>query len=969
MSNSDGIGPSGPRTREPTAVDRGAQDAARHSAQYARSLIEASLDPLVTIDVDGTIMDVNSATEKVTGVARDRLIGSDFSLYFTEPGVARTGYQQAFSLGSVTDYPLAIRHVRGSVTEVLYNATVYRDDRGRIAGVFAAARDVTARREVERELARQRERLHLVLGSSRLGMWDWNIQTGEAVLDERWAEILGYTLQELQPISSETWTRLSHPDELAVEDLLTQRHIQGRDPYYDIQMRMRHRDGRWIWLRDRGKIVEWTPNGQPLRMTETLEDIDEAHETADKLAAAEEQFRLAMDSSAIGMCLVSGDGSFLRVNPTLCHMLGRDDAELRACTWQELTHSEDLETDLALVQDVLEGRRDHYQLLKRYVAADGHIIWCDLSVAAVRNADGSVRYFVSQIVNVSERVNAQQALAEREELLRVVLDRSPDATVRFDRDLRVEFVNRTMVELSGLTAEQWLGRTFTEVGYLTENAANWSLHGQRVLETGEAAVFEYATESADGHRWSEASLAPEFAPDGSVAHVVMTSRDISARRLAEQELRALATHDPLTGLANRAALGDEIDRALRASRRTGLSTAVLMIDLDRFKNVNDSLGHGAGDELLQAAARRLDSTVRGGDLVARAGGDEFVIVMRGLDDPADAVRTAWRIVGDFRAPFPVHGGDLFATASVGVSIAGQTSTAHDLMREADTAMYVAKTEGRDRATVFNEELRIAVTSRLTIEGDLRRALDRNEFAVWYQPEISLTTGRVIAVEALLRWHHPGGETYIADRFISIAEETGLILDIGDWVLRETCAQAAAWAAARPDHQLTVRVNVSALQLVEGGLLTALDDALASSGLDPALLCVEITETALLRETTTVRDNLAGIRARGIRIAVDDFGTGYASLAYLRQYPIDVLKIDRSFVGNVTTDDQARKLVAGIVALADALGITVTAEGVESEAQATILRQLRCPGAQGFLYSPAVHADQITALLDTTFPHG
>jgi EAL domain-containing protein (putative c-di-GMP-specific phosphodiesterase class I) len=271
--------------------------------------------------------------------------------------------------------------------------------------------------------------------------------------------------------------------------------------------------------------------------------------------------------------------------------------------------------------------------------------------------------------------------------------------------------------------------------------------------------------------------------------------------------------------------------------------------------------------------------------------------------------------------------------------------------------------------LFNEELRTAVTSRLALEADLRHALDRGQLAVWYQPEVDLTTGSVIAVEALLRWHHPDGDVYTADRFIEIAEETGLILDIGDWVLKEACSQAAAWIREAPDRRLTVRVNVSALQLAEAGLLGALDIALSTSGLDPSRLCIEITETALLHETAAARENLEGIRARGTQIALDDFGTGYASLAYLRQYPVDVIKIDRSFITHLTTHDYDHRLVAGIIALADALDMKVTAEGVEHPSQAALLKELGCPGAQGYLYSRAVPADQVVALLGTVFPHG
>ncbi len=594
--------------------------------------------------------------------------------------------------------------------------------------------------------------------------------------------------------------------------------------------------------------------------------------------------------------------------------------------------------------------------------------WFETRVDPVVAADGSVTDVITTSRDVTERRLAQDQLRDSEALLSVILEGSRDGTAIYDPDMRMGYVNRRVVELSGVPAEAWVGRTMEDMGYPPEAVGFWTTRIRAVFDTGEPATMQYEVDNTEGHRWYEASLSPQPAADGSVASVISTNRDITERVLAEQALLELATHDPLTGLVNRVALLDEITRALSAGQRTARSTAVLMVDLDRFKNVNDSLGHAVGDALLQAAANRLTGAIRGGDLVGRTGGDEFIVVMRDLDDPAEAVSAAWRLVEEFRRPFPTADGELFSTVSIGVAVSTDTSEPADLMREADTALFDAKGDGRDRVSAFNEQLRATVTSRLAIEGDLRRALERGQLAVWYQPEVDLVTGAVIAAEALVRWHHPSGELYSADRFVEVAEETGMILDIGDWVLREACMQAAAWAVDREDRPITVRVNVSALQLAEGGLLAALDDALATSGLDPAHLCLEITETALLRETTVARDNLAGIRDRGIRIAIDDFGTGYASLTYLHRYPIDVLKVDRSFITDITVNEYDRRLVGGLIALARHLELSVTAEGVETHDQAEVLRELGCPGAQGYLYSRAVPADQLAAMLDTEFPH-
>jgi diguanylate cyclase (GGDEF)-like protein len=427
--------------------------------------------------------------------------------------------------------------------------------------------------------------------------------------------------------------------------------------------------------------------------------------------------------------------------------------------------------------------------------------------------------------------------------------------------------------------------------------------------------------------------------------------------------------DPLTGLANRTALLEEISRALAAGQRSDRLTAVLMLGLDRFQGVNDTFGHGVGDALLGSAVDRIEKVSRAGDLVARLGGDVFVVAMRELDDPEEALGAAARLVEEFREPFLFNGLEMYATASVGVAIAARGGDAGHVLRDADAAMCTAKEAGRDRVSVFNEDLRTVLALRLAVETELRRARERGQLALWYQPEVNLLTGKVIAVEALLRWNHPDGTVWCPDKFIPVAEDTGLVLTIGDWVLREACNQAAAWARSRSIPRITTRVNVSALQLAESRLLDTVDNALATSGLDPSLLCLEITEGTLLRETGIVRINLNGIHDRGISLAIDDFGTGFASLTYLSRYPIDVIKIDRSFIAGTTDLDRDHRLVAGIIGLSKTLGITVTAEGVETPEQAALLLEMGCPSAQGWLYSKALPADEVTPLLDRTYPTG
>ena len=742
-------------------------------------------------------------------------------------------------------YELELEMVRldGTRGWMLARGEALRDADGAIVGITGVAMDVTEHKTASDALAAQTQRLELVLKSSRLGVWDWNMITGEVVFDERWAEIVGYRLAELQPVSIETWQGLSHPSDLAGSNASIEEHIRGLSPSYDIECRMRHRDGHWVWVRDRGEIVEWTPDGRPSRMTGTHEDITERHLADMDMRASHAKLEQAQRIAHIGSWQVDVATGAVLWSPELYAVFGMDptspvpdytdqSALFTPSSWQELNAALEVTQETGLP----------YELELEMVRLDGTRGWMLARGEALRDADGAI------------------------------------------------------VGLTGV------------------------------------------------------------------------AMDVTERKTASDALRVLATHDPLTGLANRVALLDEITRAVSSGRRSRQSTAVLMMDLDRFKNVNDTLGHTAGDDLLVAAAARIETVVRAGDLVARLGGDEFVVVMRDLGDPAEAVRAGDRLVDAFRAPFTTAESELYATASVGVAIATGTGDAGDLLQEADTAMYAAKRAGRDRVWVFNEDLRATVTKRLSVENDLRQALARGQLAVWFQPEVNLATGKVVAVEALLRWHHPDGTVWSADRFIDVAEDTGLIMDIGDWVLRQACGHGAVWAVSRPHAPITVRVNVSALQLAETGLLPTLDEALMTSGLDPTLLCVEITETALLRQTTTAASNLDGIHRRGIGIAIDDFGTGYASLTYLAKYPVDVLKIDRSFITDPSDPGHDHSLVAGIIVLATGLGISVTAEGVEHVDQAAHLRQMGCPTAQGFLYSQAQPPERMTPLLDHIYPH-
>jgi diguanylate cyclase (GGDEF)-like protein len=448
-----------------------------------------------------------------------------------------------------------------------------------------------------------------------------------------------------------------------------------------------------------------------------------------------------------------------------------------------------------------------------------------------------------------------------------------------------------------------------------------------------------------------------------VAGLVLTLRDVTERRRLEEELTHRALHDSLTGLANRLLLQERAEQAMARAARGAETVGVLFIDVDDFNVVNDTMGHQAGDELLIAVAQRLLGVLRQHDTAARVGGDEFAILIEDARDPAEVEELAERLVVALAAPFSVHGALVAGTVSVGVATSVEAGDVKDLMRQADLALYVAKGAGKSQWRRYQSSLHAALVERMATRAALERAIADNAFVLHYQPIVELASNATVGFEALVRWQDPERGLVPPGGFIDIAEESGLIIPLGDWVLEEALSTALRWAAVPGDRQPYISVNVSARQFRAAGFAEKVLDRLRESGLPAQALMLEITESLLLREDEQVWRDLATLRDSGIRIAIDDFGTGYSSLSYLRQLPIDVLKLDRSFVSTITSSAQQRALVDGIVGLAHTLGMVTTAEGIELEAERVALHEMGCQYGQGYLFAkPLSYSDAIRWLL-------
>jgi diguanylate cyclase (GGDEF)-like protein/PAS domain S-box-containing protein len=558
-------------------------------------------------------------------------------------------------------------------------------------------------------------------------------------------------------------------------------------------------------------------------------------------------------------------------------------------------------------------------------------------------------------------------------LLETLMDNVPDSIYFKDPQSRFTRINRYAAARFGVASPALaVGRT--DFDFFTEEHSAQALRDeQEIISTGQPLVnIEEKETRADGEvRWVSTTKLPLRDREGNIVGTFGISRDITARKKAEEQLQRQAFYDPLTDLPNRALFLDRLQHLFhRARRALGKPLfAVLYLDLDRFKAINDSLGHQAGDELLVGIARRLEHCVRPGDTLARLGGDEFTVLLDEVACEADATGVAKRIHEELAAPLEVRGSEVFTSVSVGIALSSAGyDCPEDMLRDADTAMYRAKAGGRARHQVFAGDMHQRAVSSLRLETDLRRALERREIVPYYQPIVDLDSGAVLGFEALARWRHPGRGMIPPDLFIPVAEETGIIMAIGEWMLTEACQQAREWQRKYPHcSTLGISVNVSTRQLLLGGILAEVEKVLGATGLDPARLTLEITEGGLMENLTAGAAIVRQLNAMSVGLHLDDFGTGYSSLAYLHSLPVQALKVDRSFVRRMDCVPQQAAIVKAIVSLAHNLGMEVVAEGVETSAQAEALRALGCRRGQGFLFSKPLPAEEAERLLPEGVP--
>ncbi len=596
---------------------------------------------------------------------------------------------------------------------------------------------------------------------------------------------------------------------------------------------------------------------------------------------------------------------------------------------------------------------------------DGTQRWVFEAGDVVADESGTTVELTGVIQDITERRETEEKVRGVERQLHLLAENSRDLIFRYRLvpPYNFEFVSPASLAITGYTPDElYADPDLIDCLVAPEDRDLWL---ERVLSGHAERVDDLEFVRKDGSKlWVSQKVMPVLSPTGDVIAVDGITRDISERKAAELRLEYEVLHDPLTGLPNRVLLIDRIQQGLSRSARDNALVAVLFVDLDRFKLFNDARGHERGDAVLKAVADRLAGHSRAGDTVGRFSGDEFVVVCEKLRVATDAITIADHTLDSFNAPFEIDGEEVHVTASIGIATSQAGENADKLLRDADLAMFRAKDRGRARYEVFDDTLRAGAELHASVEAGLRRALDNDEFVLVFQPVWSIAEERFVGAEALLRWHDPERGTVSPADFVPIAEECGLIVPIGEWVLEQACAALARWSRMGPPlATCTLSVNVSAVQLRSRSFTEALERLIVATSIDPKLLCIEITESVLMADIGYFAEALGRLRSVGARLSIDDFGTGYSSLAYLNRFPADELKIDQSFVADLGSDSYDDPLVAAMIAIGDSLGLRVVAEGVETPEQLAMLRDLGCRYAQGYLFARPCTFDECVGYLD------
>lgn len=870
--------------------------------------------------------------------------------------------EAAMQAGEPTDYEYRIVTENGAIFWVRDRGSFVRDEHGNPACWQGIILDITERRQAEQMLCESEARYRDIFENANDLIYIHDLQGNYLSINRATEQIIGYPLEEALKMNMR---------QVVAPEYLDDSHQKLAEKLAGIHQTVYEtacvtKDGRRVTLEINSSVIR--KNGEPIAIQGIARDITERKRTEVSLQASESALKDLFDNAPNGYHELDREGRIVRINRTELEMLGYQLEEvIGRFAWEFVVESTARESIL----DKISGAKRLVPMELNFRRKDGSTVSVLLKDALIKDENGTITGIRANIQDITGRKQVEQALKESEQKYRLLGEGIMHQVWTAQPDGNLDYVNRRTLEYFGRTYSETLGDGWQSLVHqedLAESVEKWT----HSLETGEDYATEFRLRRHDGeYLWFQVMATAGRDEDGDIIKWFGTNTDIDDRKKAEAQLSYFAGHDTLTNLPNRAKFMDHLARAVRrAEHNSSFHFAVLFLDLDRFKIINDSLGHSIGDKLLIGIAERLKGCLRLNDIVARLGGDEFTVLLTRLSDSDDAVRVADRFLERLSEPFKIDNYEVFTSASIGIIVSDEVKRQpEDFLRDADTAMYRAKAAGKSRYEIFDREMHLHNMNLLQMENDLRRAIERNEFRVFYQPIVELSSGKIVEFEALIRWQHPLHGLVPPNDFIGIAEETGLIIPIGKWILEEACRQIAEWQARFKMHQhLAISVNLSAKQLLHLNIIAQVEEVLNMTALNPRCLKLEVTETMVMENGDKSLAVISELNNLGIALSTDDFGTGYSSLSYLHRFPFNRLKIDRSFVSKMDSDPKSEAIVRTILLLAQNLNIEVVAEGIETEPQLGILRQLGCQTGQGYLFSKPVNAETAAQLLQNGLPN-
>ncbi len=939
-----------------------------------------SLQPLVhfaplailELDREGKVRRWNPAAERIFGWTEAEVLDRVNPLIATEiHDQYDVEMRQILEGARIQGKEVRRQHKDGLWIDARLWAAPIRKEGSQSTGIIAILEDITDQKEDQRrlrlsqarqeemeiELQRDEERMRLALDAAKAGCWEWNLSTGEMSWSESASRQMG--LPEDTPTSFELFAKSVHPeDRPAIQEAIEAAVYEDKSIY--VPYRMTWPDGSLHWRAVTGRVFR--APGRPSRMLGIGLDLDESHAANERLLLQ----AAALQAAANAIVITDHQGAIVWTNQAFSHLTGYGPEEVLGKNPRLLNSGQhDSAFYAKLWATISSGKTWQGELVNR--RKDGSLYTEETAITPVRIGNGAITHYIAIKQDITERKIAEDNLRRVEEKYRSIFEDAVIGIFQTTPEGKPLSVNRALARMHNYDSpEQLMAEVSNVESQLFADPCAMKQLASTLERDREVHSLEMEVRSKLGEKkWLSVNVRAVSDAEGRVVLHEGTVENITERKLAEQRVQFLAYYDALTELPNRALLRDRILVALASARRHSEKIALLFLDLDHFKTINDSLGHSVGDLLLQEVAGRLKKMTREPDTVARLGGDEFLVLMTAVNETAEAVRAAERIVNSMADEFVIQGHALHVSCSVGISIfPNNGDDIEALFKNADLAMYSAKEHGRNAVRLFTREMNIQAMERMTLERSLRMAVDRNELFLVYQPQEDLATCNIIGREALLRWRHPKLGLVPPQKFIPIAESSGLVVPIGEWVLRTACAQARLWQNEGLPA-IPVAVNISAVQFRRASFLPLVKTVLRDTGLAPQYLELELTESLILSNTNVMLAMLHELKDMGVKLSIDDFGTGYSSLSYLKQFPVYKLKIDGSFVRDVNVDLENAAIVSSILTMARHLGLKVVAECVENGEQASFLRAHQCDEIQGYYFSEPLPADALADRLRST----